>query len=90
MPQWGALANQDHDLVHDMTTIFNNRRLLVNLLKPERPDRIADRFHRDVIHALWPEVLQVPLSGKGGLKARIRQLLERWWFRLNGPSRPRS
>jgi hypothetical protein len=84
MPQWGALANQDHDMVHDMTTLFNNRRLLVNLLKPDRPDRISHRLHRDVIGALWPEVLQVPLSAKTGLKARIRQLLERWFFRLNG------
>jgi hypothetical protein len=83
MPQWGALTNQDHDMVHDMTTLFDNRRLLVNLLKPDRPDRISDRLHRDVIGALWPEVLQVPLSSEAGVKARIRQLLERWFFRLN-------
>jgi hypothetical protein len=83
MPQWAALAIQDPDMVHDTLSIFNNRRLLANLLKPARPDRISDRLHRDVILALRPEVLQLPLPEKTGLKARIRQLLERWWFRLN-------
>jgi len=83
MPQWGGLSIQDHDMVHDTLSIFNNRRLLVNLLKPDRSDRISDRLHLDVILALWPEVLQGPTSVKMGLKARIRQLMERWFFRLN-------
>jgi hypothetical protein len=53
-----------------------NRHLLVNLLKPKRQDRISDRLRRYVIHGLWPEVFQLPLSENGGLKARIRQILE--------------
>jgi len=83
MSQWGALANQDHDIVHDMTTLFNNRRLLVNFLKPGVEDRIADRLHHAVIHRLWPEVLQIPLHQKTSPKARARKLAERWFFRLN-------
>jgi hypothetical protein len=84
MPQWGALANQDHDIIHDMTTIFNNRRLLVNFLKPSLEDRISDRLHLAVIEHLWPEVLQMPLDSKTSLKARLRKTAERWFFRLNG------
>ena len=81
--QWAALANQDHDLIHDMTTILNNRRLLVNFLKPSLNDRISDRLHHAVIQHLWPEVLQVPLHQKTSPKARVRKLAERWFFRLN-------
>jgi hypothetical protein len=84
MPQWGALANQDHDIIHDMTTIFNNRRLLVNFLKPSLDDRISDRLHLAVIDHLWPELLQMPLDSKTSLKARLRKRAERWFFRLNG------
>jgi hypothetical protein len=81
--QWAALANQDHDIIHDMTTIFNNRRLLVNFLKPERPRRLADELHRAVIQHLWPEVLYTPLALKTGAKDRLRKFAERWFFRIN-------
>lgn len=83
MPKWAALANQDHEIIQDMTTIFNNRRLLVNFVKPSREDRITDRLHRAVIRYLWPEVLEVPLDTKKSPKASLREVGERWFFRLN-------
>ena len=83
IPHWGVLANQDHDIIHDMTTIFSNRRLLVNSLKPSREDRIMDWLHRAVIRYLWPEVLEVPLDTKKSPKASLREVVERWFFRLN-------
>lgn len=83
MSAWGSLANQDHDILHDMTVIFNNRDVLKWLLSPPRPDRIADRLHHEIIRYLWPEVLQIPLSQMNSPKARLRKLAERTFFAVN-------
>ena len=83
MPQWAALANQDHDIVHGMVSIFNNRRLLANFLKPSREERIGDELHKDVIRALWPEALALPLDSGSRLKTCIRKTAERVFFLAN-------
>lgn len=80
---WASLANQDHDILHDMTVIFNNRDVLKWLLSPPRKDRIADRLHHAIIRYLWPEVLQIPLSQKNSPKAKLRKLAERTFFAIN-------
>jgi|GEM_PF-1721726 len=83
MSAWGSLANQDHDILHDMTVIFDNRDVLKWLLSPPRKDRIADRLHHEIIRYLWPEVLQVPLSQKNSPKAKLRKFAERTFFAVN-------
>ena len=83
MSAWGSLANQDHDVLHDMTVIFNNRDVLKWLLSPPRPDRIADRLHHEIIRYLWPEVLQIPLSQQTSPKKKLRKLAERMFFTVN-------
>ena len=80
---WASLANQDHDVLHDMTVIFNNRDVLKWLLSPPRPDRIADRLHHAIIRYLWPEVLQIPLSHTNSPKKKLRKLAERTFFAVN-------
>ena len=83
MSAWGSLANQDHDVLHDMTVIFNNRDVLKWLLSPPRTDRIADRLHHEIIRYLWPETLQIPLSQKTSPKQKLRKLAERTFFAVN-------
>lgn len=80
---WASLANQDHDILHDMTVIFNNREVLKWLLSPPRKDRIADRLHHEIIRYLWPDVLQIPLSNTASPKHRLRKLAERIFFTIN-------
>jgi hypothetical protein len=83
IPQWAALASQDHDLVHDTTSVFNNRRLLVNFLKPERRARLTDHLHSTIIFTLWPEAMKAPLPPGPGLKTVMGQALRRWLFERN-------
>ena len=83
MSAWGSLANQDHDVLHDMTAIFNNRKVLTWLLSPPRPQRIADRLHHEIIRQLWPEALSTPLSNMESPNKRLRKLAERTFFALN-------
>lgn len=80
---WCSLANQDHDILHDMTVIFNNRDVLKLLLSPSRPDRIKDRLHLEIIQYLWPETLQVPISNMESPRKRLRKLAQRIFFKLN-------
>ena len=80
---WASLANQDHDILHDMTVIFNNRDVLKWLLSPSRPDRIADHLHQEIIRYLWPEALQMPLSAMDTPKKKLRKLAERTFFAVN-------
>jgi hypothetical protein len=83
MPAWGSLANQDHDVIYDMATPFNNRDVLKRLLSPPLSDRIADALHVEIIETLWPESLQVPLSSSESPKKNIRKLAERVFFSVN-------
>ena len=83
MSAWGSLANQDHDVLHDMTSLFNNRGVLKWLLSPSLSDRIADRLHHEMIRVLWPETLEVPLSNLESPKKKLRKLAERVFFSVN-------
>jgi len=80
---WASLANQDHDIIHDMTSIFNNREILKLFLATSRKHRISDDLHREVIRYLWPDALKIPLGKSPTIKDKVRKVGERVFFAVN-------
>jgi len=83
MPAWGSLANQDHDIIHDMTSLFNNRKILKLFLTPSMKFRRNDDLYKSVVAYLWPEAAAYPLGKPDKLKNKIKRTGEYLFFTLN-------
>jgi hypothetical protein len=64
--------------VRDSTSALWSRRVVPHLLAPSRREREAERFHRDVLTLLAPDLLELPLAGGGWRsRSRVRRRLAR-------------
>ena len=87
---WCATGHLEWDLVREMFTPFNCRRLLDLLLRVDRTHRRPRRYalHVDMIQALWPETLCEPInpfSAKDALKYALLTATgapDTWRYRL--------
>jgi hypothetical protein len=61
---WGAQYPAEQDVAVDEFSPFNCRALLETMVAAPRKDRAAPRypFFRDLMVAMWPEVLELPLN----------------------------
>lgn len=71
MGTWAGPTHGAVEWVRDSTSALWSRRLVPHLLAPPRREREAERFHRDVLRLLAPELLELSFAG-GGWRSRSR------------------
>ena len=73
MGNWGALFQAEQDLALEAFSPFNNRELILTLVKADVKYRRAPHYflYRHLLEELWEETLEEPING--GRKAIIRQ-----------------
>lgn len=74
--RWAASALLELDLVQETCSPYNHRELLVTLLScPIRSRRAPGyRLYRQLIRALWPELLRTPINPVGAV-TRLKRLI---------------
>ena len=75
MGTWAGPTHGAVEWVRDSTSALWSARVVPHLLAPARREREAERFHREVLALLAPELLELPLAGGGwrsGSAARRR------------------
>ncbi len=79
---WGAQYPAEQDIAVDEISPFCNRLLIETLLKAPRESRSAPEYtlYQELIKAMWPEVLSVPINPRNRLsmasvKRRLRPYL---------------
>jgi len=79
MGNWGALYPFEQDIAIEEFSPFNNRNLLLSLLKVEksRRQRPNFKFFGDLILSMWPEVLCQPINPVWGAKRRFKSTAKR-------------
>ena len=65
MGTWAGPTHGAVEWVRDSTSPLWSRRVVPHLLAPSRREREAERFHREVLVRLAPELLDLPLAGGG-------------------------
>lgn len=83
---WQSLVVQDSDYSRDTTMLFNNRKLQQIFLGVEVEHRMSDRLQRSIVAHLWPDAAELPMAtntGSRSLRAKVLQLAERIFFRVN-------
>jgi hypothetical protein len=74
MGTWAGATHGAVEWVRDSTSVLWSRRLVPHLLAPPRREREAERFHREVLARLAPELLELRLAGAGWRSgSRIRR-----------------
>jgi hypothetical protein len=63
--RWSATARQAYLLRSPLAQPFFDDRVIRAARSVPLPDRITDRLHREVLAALCPELLDLPLAGSG-------------------------
>jgi Asparagine synthase len=63
--RWSAAARQGYLLRSPLAQPFFDDRVIQAARSVPLPDRITDRLHREVLAALGPELLDLPLAGSG-------------------------
>ena len=79
---FAAMSQAEWDIVQEVFTPYNCRRLLTNMLSVDERLRDHDEtvFYRELINELWPEVLSEPINPpyRPPMGHRIRQGIRRW------------
>ena len=78
---WGAHFPAEQDIAIEEVSPFNNRALILSMLSLPRAKRAGPKYphYRDLIRAMWPELLEFPFNPLSGLpaKARVKGFIER-------------
>jgi hypothetical protein len=67
MPNWLAVSQTEFDIIHDTFSPYSNRRLLALMWATPPAARIKPQctFYRELIGAMWPELLAFPFNPPG-------------------------
>ena len=65
MGTWAGPTHGAVEWVRDSTSALWSSRVVPHLLAPSRSEREAERFHREVLGLLAPDLLELPLAGGG-------------------------
>ncbi|MBJ3793540.1 hypothetical protein I8J38_34180, partial [Bacillus sp. OA1] len=80
MGNWGTMYQAEQDIAIEEFCPFNNRRLLIALLKLEKEYRQGPEhiIYKKMINSLWPETLSEPinpLNFKAQVKKQILKMM---------------
>lgn len=64
MGSWMQAVLLESDIAHDTYTLVNSRRILDLFLAVNLPHRISGSTMYHIIHAAWPELLELPVNGR--------------------------
>lgn len=83
MSQWASFVNQDFDISHETTVIYNNRKLLDLFLDFELEDRISDAPQSKIVKNLNNKLNKLNIRNENAMNNKTRILIERIFFELN-------
>jgi hypothetical protein len=79
MGSWQAQSQLEWDIVQEVYTPFNHRRLLETMLSAPPKYRCAPDYvlHKEICKTLWPAVMEKPINPPSSVKEWLRQAMYR-------------